>query len=286
MTPVQTRFIQFITEREQIRLKKEAHKPRPWTNDPILAQYKFCNVNREHDAVTRWISRFVRPVLANEHINTVVAQLYLCRIFNEPVTLEQIFPILDYKTARKKLSAIRASGNKILRGAYYCVPHGTSNAGRAAEEYFLDVGLKLSRLKFDGICTLQGIADLMRSISGVGDFIANQVCTDLRYQQPFTQQWRDWKTFVLAGPGTRRGLNRYQGAEDNRARKFPKLTGDCQPLLLEIRYSIQDLIPHSIQNHFKDINNLSNCFCEFDKYERVRGQMARGDRVTIHLYNP
>jgi hypothetical protein len=281
LTPIQTRFVLFVMERESIRLAKEAKKPTPWTGDPILKDYKFCNVNREHDAVTRWIGKHVRPVLAKEKLATAVAQLYLCRIFNEPDTLREIFPLTHPRSALKKLASMREEGRKILRGAYYCVPHGTANAGKVCEEYFMDICQKIAKLPLGGLTQLGHVAHTLKSINGIGDFIANQVCTDLRYQKPWGEHWTDWNTFVLAGPGTRRGLNRYLGAESTLARKFPKLTGDCQDLLLGIRETLEPHFPVYLNAHFKDPNNLSNCFCEFDKYERACQQLASNQRITI-----
>ena len=52
MTPL-NRLVYFITEREAIRLKKEAGEPKPWTSDPILQQYRFCNVRRMDDKVSK-----------------------------------------------------------------------------------------------------------------------------------------------------------------------------------------------------------------------------------------
>ena len=39
------RFCYWQTERESIRVKKEEYKsPPPWTDDPILQEFKFCQV--------------------------------------------------------------------------------------------------------------------------------------------------------------------------------------------------------------------------------------------------
>src|SRR5262245_5824366 len=48
-------LLYWIQEREAIRLRREAGQPAPWTNDPILAAWRFCNVRRECDRVTIWI---------------------------------------------------------------------------------------------------------------------------------------------------------------------------------------------------------------------------------------
>ena len=38
------RLLAWIVERESIRRKKERGLPRPWTLDPVLDGYRFCNV--------------------------------------------------------------------------------------------------------------------------------------------------------------------------------------------------------------------------------------------------
>lgn len=284
LSPVQERFVAFVKAREEARHLKMVDELSP---DPIIAQFKFCNVNREHDAVTRWIDAHVRPRLDGYALVDQVAQLYICRILNEPAVLREVFPVTDVARAKAKLRAIKARGDKILRGVYLCVPHGTSNVGVPVEDYFLDIYRRLARLDYGRPKLLASVADTMRTVDGVGDFIANQVCTDLRYQPchgGVDGRWRDWLSFVLAGPGTRRGLNRYQGATGVETRRFPKLAGDCAPLLLQIREDLQHEFCNEIQYHFLDINNLSNCFCEFDKYERVRAQHINNERITCKRY--
>ena len=49
------RFLYWIKERESIRKKKEAGNPKPWTDDPILQNYRFCNVRRMDDTVSQWL---------------------------------------------------------------------------------------------------------------------------------------------------------------------------------------------------------------------------------------
>ena len=49
------RFIYWQKERERIRVQKEVLKqPPPWTDDPILQEFKFCQVFREDDRTTRF----------------------------------------------------------------------------------------------------------------------------------------------------------------------------------------------------------------------------------------
>ena len=48
-------FFHWIIERSTIYEKKTKGLPKPWTDDPIFQQYKFTNVEREHDTVSIWI---------------------------------------------------------------------------------------------------------------------------------------------------------------------------------------------------------------------------------------
>ena len=41
------RYFYWQEERESIRRKKENGLPAPWTDDPILQEFKFCQVYRE-----------------------------------------------------------------------------------------------------------------------------------------------------------------------------------------------------------------------------------------------
>ena len=55
LTPNQEQFIYWIKERESIRLKKDAGLPSPWTDNKVMQETYFCNINRENDNVTKWI---------------------------------------------------------------------------------------------------------------------------------------------------------------------------------------------------------------------------------------
>ena len=53
-------FFAYARERYRIRLKRNAGESKPWTDDPILAQYSFTEVFREDDKTTRWLRENVR----------------------------------------------------------------------------------------------------------------------------------------------------------------------------------------------------------------------------------
>jgi len=56
------KFLGFVCERELVRLRKEDGRPKPWTDDKVLQTYRFCNINRNDDTVSRWIyEKWIRP---------------------------------------------------------------------------------------------------------------------------------------------------------------------------------------------------------------------------------
>lgn len=66
-------FCWFIQEREKIRRNKESGLAIPWTNDPILQKYRFTNVWRQDDAVTKAVMQRIehlehKPQLAVANI--------------------------------------------------------------------------------------------------------------------------------------------------------------------------------------------------------------------------
>jgi hypothetical protein len=78
----------WIEEREAIRLRREAGEPPPWTADPILATWSFCNVHREDDRVTRWIAEHWRKPHADDP--DLWFAMAVARFVNWPGTLAEL----------------------------------------------------------------------------------------------------------------------------------------------------------------------------------------------------
>lgn len=52
-------YWRFAAERLAIFLRRANGEPGPWTGDPILQQYKFCNTFRAADRVSQYLIRDV-----------------------------------------------------------------------------------------------------------------------------------------------------------------------------------------------------------------------------------
>lgn len=254
----------FIIEREWVRIRRSEGKPRPWTKDPILAQYRFCNVRREDDRVTRWIAEHWRtPHAKDPHLWFAMV---VARLINHPPTLALLS--LPGRWNKKQfirvLETRRASGEKTFGSAYI-----VSTNGRATDKNVYLAESVLDPLWADRAVIMPKKGDSLwqffsrlRAYNGMGNFIAGQVVADIKYVKPL---WNtlDWDTFAVSGPGSRRGLNRVLGRDVNE----PWTDTTWGERFAEVRTAVSALLRPTLDLHAQD---LQNCLCEFDKYERAR----------------
>lgn len=255
-------FVRWIHEREAIRKRRAAGAAWPWTDDPFLRAYRWCNVRRMDDRVSRELfDRWYRPEAGEKE---TLHRALLGRLVNWPDSLDEIG--LRLEDARAVLAARAASGAKVWTGAYV-VPGVQGQA------------------KVDSICDLvdrvvaaadRVVRGSMRStwremvrFDGMGGFLAGQVVADLAHL-PVGARWADVGAWAPIGPGSARGINRLRGipkdkpvAQEQFELLLPKLIGVVRPLIAEI------WIDRRLQ-----AMDIQNCLCEYDKYRRL--QLAEG----------
>lgn len=99
-------FLWFVHERENIRLKKNNGSSHPWTSDPILKHYKFTNIRRECDALSKIIQNLYAPIkdkpeqllmncMIASHIINAATLTHLGIIPLKPNSKEYIFKIRE-----------------------------------------------------------------------------------------------------------------------------------------------------------------------------------------------
>lgn len=82
-------FFADARERHAIYLRRRAGRPKPWTDDLVMQNYKITNVFRELDRTTTWIRTHVRDPMQDDPLALPV--IALARWFNLIPTLETIF---------------------------------------------------------------------------------------------------------------------------------------------------------------------------------------------------
>lgn len=265
-------FAKFIIEREKIRVKKEKEccDP-PWTKDPILAKYRFCNVRRNDDRVTRWLLQSWYPQFAanpDYWFTGIVA-----RLLNQPEALEAIKDyVLPFQPAKfmETLQARAREGLKNFNAAYIVSTNGLS---MDKVQYITYNVLNIVWEDRDNMRpkhgdTLDVYHRMLMSYDGLGSFIAAQVVADAKYltRSPLYKA-SDWGTFAASGPGSRRGLNRLYGNAPESSYPESRWRADFEYVLEQTNLI---LMRHPLFDNPLSGQDMQNCLCEFDKYERAR----------------
>lgn len=262
-----TELAKFIRKRENVRLAKEAGAPKPWTTDAILQRYRFCNVNRENDKVTKWIADNWRT--PNHDDPDLWFAMAVARWNNWPDTLARLGYPVPWKPTKfvSTVNAIRDEGGKAWTGAYMIGTQGNAMDKPLfiAEGVLSPLWAARKSLRPRAGDTLRAFAERIIAVKNQGKFMVGQIVADLKYAQLTNAD--DWFTWAVSGPGSRRGLNRVMGrdlhASWNEAQWFEQLSA----LRVEVENALGDQDGGMIWLHAQD---LQNCLCEFDKYERVR----------------
>lgn len=263
----------FVHERNEIFYRKKNGDPKPWTEDPILQKYKFCNSYRINDRGSQYL---VSHVIYDGKIRKpedIVFRIILYRIFNLPSTWEALekefgditldnFDVDKYtdfleRLSRKQPVESNAYIMKPVPGKY-STKHGNWMA-MLKSMFKQGLGAKLLSVR-----NMRDGFKIMNSVPNLGNFLAYQYCTDISYSD--TVNWLE-TDFTIPGGGAKRGINKvfvnpdpehleeaiwwmYDHQDEEFAKRgydFKKLGGKrkLQPI------------------------DLQNCFCETDKYCRV-----------------
>ena len=270
----------WIRERYGIRLRKDVFcLDAPWTDDDVLANYRFCNVRREHDRESRWLIRNV--CCGDVSFENKLLNCILFRLINKSETFE-IFGVLDFDDLDLDLIAERlrdfGSGNPdyvYFSGAFFTSgPKVVCNRifGRGGDMIVKMIRL-VERFYCDGI--LDGILGAgsqeevylaLRQFPGLGKFLAYQIFVDFSYIEDFAFSENE---FVVAGPGCEKGLDLV----------FDDFGGlSYEEALFWLRDNQEDVFGDDFGELFCDLDefdrrmnvmSLQNCMCEVSKYIRA-----------------
>lgn len=267
LAPHQVHFYHWILEREKCRKGRESNGTiiKPWSTDPILQSYRFCNVRREDDTVTKWIhENWIQGYQHRVDAKRMVLAMIIARTINRVETLKAIgFPLNgfnDYlENARVILKNRRAAKQPVWTGAYLVSTNGHQ---MDKIDYILDK--VWAPFEFKGRApdigeTLAHYHAYLMNFDGLGSFMAGQVIADLKFTR-WLYKAKDWLFWAPIGPGSKRGLNRYFGRPIEAAIKSTQVQEELLGVQLQV---------HSRLDLTLAVHNIQNVMCEYDKYMRV-----------------
>jgi hypothetical protein len=266
------RYFNFINERHMIYIKKSQGLPRPWTDDPVLREYKFTNIFRELDRGTEWYRVNIRVPYADDpylFFNTCVY-----RHFNYFPTAIRIGYIRNFDPAslEKLLREVREDNGKVYTSAHMTT--GTLGGDKITQS----VWKVLKPLWYAQGKVCPKPSDTLKSAfekflaPGFGPFTRYEVITDLRHTR-YLQHATDIMTWANAGPGAMRGCDRICGSWTTDQRWNNNYTPEQY---ISIMRHLLEASPKYLGSHVPamEMRDIEHSLCEFDKYER--GRLGQG----------
>lgn len=282
----------FVVRRYLIHVRKDVKKlPAPWTKDPILQEFKFTNVRREHDRETIWVLNNI--VKTNLPYEVKLMNCILYRMYNKSTTLE-IFGVpkswpVDEDKVRESLKQKLSDEPKYTFFTNAFLTCGIKVA-LGNQKDTNDSFMPMRIIKFANKLWNDGIIDkikkaksqkevfyVIKSYKGLGEFLAYQIFVDLTYipEFPFSEN-----EFTVSGPGCIKGLKEvfedFDGLTYDEALFW--LRDNWEQLMEERGYKwdpdklFVDLEPH---DRHMNVMSLENCHCEISKYIRAHTGTGR-----------
>jgi len=280
-------LLYFVWEREVIRIVKERGGESPYTKDPVLGRYRFTNIRRRDDRVSRWvIENIIRP---HEHDPHLWFMLLITRLINWPPALQHLIDDgmlfkkpkeFDPQTFSDSLEAYKAKRGKVYTGAYMVYPTKMdpgSVKSLAIAKHIIAPAAKLAEPLQSIIAEDKPLlSDFVETLStgfGISTFIAGQVAADLTYCAQMSDAF-DLYTYAPIGPGSSRGLNYLLNRSPNAGWTQEDFNTQLVIIWLAVvrELEIKDLTLHDVQN----------CMCEFSKYCRT----VLGEGKPKSVYQP
>lgn len=235
-------FFHTMYERQMIWKKRFFDKkPKPWTNNKILSEYKFTNVYRDLDKNSQFQ---IKTIILDEKltIKNLVWKMMVFRFFNNPKTFQfdcknqnfqgdlfkknklisatkwrngiPDFDEYDEDEFSDFISCVRSSGQNPYTNAYLINSRATLNHSR--DYCYTRVVIPSLHKKINSIILTvktaknpEEIIKKFKELPGVSDFIAHEFYQDFTYISKYTNRKFmkfDQNDFTNVGPGASLGL--------------------------------------------------------------------------------
>lgn len=272
------RYTYWIEERERIRhLKEELKQDPPWTEDPILKEFKFCQVFREDDRTTRWFRTHMREPLRNSP--DVFMATIAFRFFNLIETGRTLLDNnLHIQWDRPKAIEEIKKNPKWITGAYIVKSPNRMDKVTGVTECVSHLWDDRENIikQLESFTTLEEAWRFLMQYPYIGPFVSYEMVTDLRHTY-LLENATDICSWGNPGPGAMRGLNRLTG----RPLEFCKRSWDWHSEMLDLYDWCSQKLDLSKLNYPFEMREVEGGLCEFDKYSRI----LKGQGRTRSVYN-
>lgn len=270
-------FLWFCKERYNIKLRKEAGLPRPWTEDEILDKRHFCNVFRSDDKTSKVIFSLIK---AQSTPQLKIEAAILGRRINSHVTI----PLAWDRRHDSNLPELLAEYG-INSNAYKLhTPRGLNNFAGIAE--ICSTERRMLSIQLVSCKSLQAAHNYLAMIKFLVGFTGYQIILDLLQTNFWDDQFdAEW---VFCGPGASRGADCLTGEDKGEYHWRKNATGRLseaeQNHLRRYCIFLYKKVMEEWPTEWPDftIHEAEFMLCEFDKYNRKKNG-APGGRIYRQL---
>ena len=257
----------WMNERHHIWTLKAAGEPKPWTKDPILQRYKFCNVYQQLDKGTVALRKMLvdGPVChSSENAALLLFNIIWYRLFNWHEHAKNLGFIDDYRPLEAYITTRAKMGKQIFTAAH--MTHGDMFERKhvtylKACKVIWDNRFEYSNCFIISTSTMEEAFNKLLSLPMVGRFIAYELVCDLRFTY-LLDHATDKLTWANMGPGAQRGLKRLGMPYENQTvgvRSMRKLWQKLTPFAQKLECK-----------EFFELREVEHSLCELDKYQRTK----------------
>lgn len=261
----------FAAERQNIFFRRLSGRKEPWTDDPILAAYKFTNTYRASDRVSQFL---IRDVIyrGSQDPTDIFFRIILFKLFNKIETWRMLLSAVgevswrayDRRLYDAVLTRALTSDRRIYSAAYIMPSPAFGHVYKHQNHLALLDQMMLDDMpaRVTDAKSLESVFRLLRAYRGIGSFLAYQFAIDLNYSNLIDF---DEDSFVVAGPGAIEGIQKC----------FPGVARSSEDVIREM-VEAQESHFSRLGIKFRDLWGRplklidgQNVFCEVGKYARV-----------------
>ena len=271
-------LLYYMLERESVRKKKEKGKPRPWTDDMALNEFRFTNVRRDYDHTTRRLKEELYDPNLDAPDEQVLLNCAIARYFGTAefaIALGWQKKLNTKRLVKVATQRINAS-EPVFTGAYTITNGGIAAPKQnvVSERYMAGLWANRKPIITTARATRcwKDTVGVMKKVEGFGGtgFMAKEITLDMMFF-PILAKPVDEKTWTPIGPGARKGLN-FLYVRDH-AVPESRMLDEMRWLLDWLRGQLPKNFPRP-----RSLHDIQWNLCEYQKWHTITRLQGRGKR--------
>lgn len=272
-------------QRQKIFFKKLKGENQPYTNDPILNEFKFCNTYRASDRASQFL---IKDVIYSKEVDKQDAlfRIFLFRLLNKTETWQWLEDKLggislknfSFEKYDQAINDLYQTGNAVYGNAFILCANKVFGFDKKHQNHLalLERVFLKDRLDSNFLNTksLKQLFERLRELPLIGDFMAYQLAIDFNYSEVFNFDEND---FTVAGPGAKRGIRKaFISTDQSEAEVIFNMAANQGKEFKRLGIKFEDLWGRPM--HAIDCQGM---FCELDKYCRIKLPELKSNRVKV-----